>query len=84
MRFIAFMMVYLFHGGVPWPLLERLVGTTASQRLQENGGYGVQLFFILSGYLITTLLSARRPVTAASPCAHSGSGESCGSGRSIT
>ena len=23
---------------------------------RENGGYGVQLFFILSGYLITTLL----------------------------
>jgi peptidoglycan/LPS O-acetylase OafA/YrhL len=56
MRFIAFLLVYLFHGGVPWLLLSRLVGITVTRRLQENGGYGVQLFFILSGYLITTLL----------------------------
>ena len=56
MRFIAFLLVYLFHQGIPWPVLARLVGDTATRRLQENGGYGVQLFFILSGYLITTLL----------------------------
>ncbi len=56
MRFIAFLLVYLFHQGVPWPVLSRLVGVTLTRRLQENGGYGVQLFFILSGYLITTLL----------------------------
>jgi peptidoglycan/LPS O-acetylase OafA/YrhL len=56
MRFIAFLFVYLFHQGVPWHLLARLVGVTVTRRLQENGGYGVQLFFILSGYLITTLL----------------------------
>ncbi len=56
MRFFAFLFVYLFHGGVPWLLLSSLVGITVTRRLQENGGYGVQLFFILSGYLITTLL----------------------------
>jgi peptidoglycan/LPS O-acetylase OafA/YrhL len=81
MRFIAFLLVYLFHGGVPWlllsnsvqaladtvnvclfragvtwHLLSNRVGVTVTRRLQENGGYGVQLFFILSGYLITTLL----------------------------
>jgi peptidoglycan/LPS O-acetylase OafA/YrhL len=56
MRFIAFLLVYLFHGGVPWLLLSQCVGATVTRRLQENGGYGVQLFFILSGYLITTLL----------------------------
>jgi len=79
MRFFAFLFVYLFHQGIPWPLLARLLthidrpleqlmklvplappprhfGVTLTHRLQENGGYGVQLFFILSGYLITTLL----------------------------
>ena len=56
MRFVAFLFVYLFHQGVPWPLLASWVGVTVTHRLQENGGYGVQLFFILSGYLITTLL----------------------------
>jgi len=56
LRFIAFMMVYLFHQGMPWPLLNRLIGTTASHAFTQNGGYGVQLFFILSGYLITALL----------------------------
>jgi len=56
LRFIAFMMVYLFHQGVPGPLLVRLIGTTAGHALTQNGGYGVQLFFILSGYLITALL----------------------------
>jgi peptidoglycan/LPS O-acetylase OafA/YrhL len=82
MRFIAFLLVYLFHQGVPWPLLTKsfqaladavnlclggaLVpsryflsnrfGHTVTWRIQENGGYGVQLFFILSGYLIATLL----------------------------
>jgi peptidoglycan/LPS O-acetylase OafA/YrhL len=56
LRFIAFMMVYLFHGGVPTGLLSRLIGPGAAHALRENGGYGVQLFFILSGYLITTLL----------------------------
>jgi len=56
LRFIAFMMVYVFHEGVPRPLLVRLIGTTAGHALTQNGGYGVQLFFILSGYLITALL----------------------------
>ena len=81
MRFIAFLLVYLFHRGVPWALLTRSfqsladavnyclsstgvswrrlsneAGRTVTLRLQENGGFGVQLFFILSGYLITTLL----------------------------
>jgi peptidoglycan/LPS O-acetylase OafA/YrhL len=56
LRFIAFMMVYLFHMGIPAPLLVRVIGRTAAQALMFNGGYGVQLFFILSGYLITTLL----------------------------
>jgi peptidoglycan/LPS O-acetylase OafA/YrhL len=56
MRFIAFMMVYLFHGGVPPGLFARLVGSRVAAVFRDNGGYGVQLFFILSGYLITALL----------------------------
>jgi peptidoglycan/LPS O-acetylase OafA/YrhL len=56
LRFVAFVMVYLFHGGVPTHLLARLIGKTASRAFMYNGGYGVQLFFILSGYLITALL----------------------------
>ncbi len=56
LRFVAFMMVYLFHGGVPQPIMAHLIGHTAAAALRENGGFGVQLFFILSGYLITTLL----------------------------
>jgi len=56
LRFIAFMMVYLFHGGLPPGIVSRLIGRSAAGALRENGGYGVQLFFILSGYLITALL----------------------------
>lgn len=56
LRFIAFMMVYLFHAGVPPGLLARLVGSKVAAVFRDNGGYGVQLFFILSGYLITALL----------------------------
>ena len=56
MRFIAFMMVYLFHGGVPQGIMARLIGSRAALALRVNGGFGVQLFFILSGYLIATLL----------------------------
>jgi peptidoglycan/LPS O-acetylase OafA/YrhL len=56
LRFIAFMMVYLFHGGIPQGIFARLIGSRAAFALRENGRFGVQLFFILSGYLITTLL----------------------------
>jgi peptidoglycan/LPS O-acetylase OafA/YrhL len=56
LRFIAFMMVYLFHKGVPPPVLARLIGSRLAHVFLDNGGYGVQLFFILSGYLITALL----------------------------
>lgn len=56
LRFIAFMMVYLFHGGISQGIVARLVGSRAAFALRENGRFGVQLFFILSGYLIATLL----------------------------
>ncbi len=56
LRFIAFMMVYLFHGGVSQAVMGRVIGRTAAAAFRENGGYGVQLFLILSGYLIVSLL----------------------------
>ena len=56
LRFIAFMMVYLFHGGIPQGIVARLLGSRTALALRENGRFGVQLFFILSGYLIATLL----------------------------
>src|SRR5262249_58426552 len=49
-------MVFLFHGGLREGMVRQAIGRTAARALRENGGYGVQLFFILSGYLITTLL----------------------------
>jgi peptidoglycan/LPS O-acetylase OafA/YrhL len=56
LRFIAFALVFLFHQAVPWPQLSYLIGHAAMVSFQQNGWVGVQLFFILSGFLITTLL----------------------------
>ncbi len=79
LRFIAFLLVFGFHGGFPWlaevvslltlPLfmIAQLLGPSAmghvadigpavGRAVRNNGWVGVQLFFILSGYLITTLL----------------------------
>ena len=56
LRFIAFILVFLFHRGVNWIELRWWLGAEVTRSLRENGWVGVQLFFILSGYLITTLL----------------------------
>lgn len=76
LRFVAFLLVYLFHGG--WPQFAGLVnGTLRSAAgwlpvdpswtrhdwggtIQANGWTGVQLFFVLSGYLIAMLLIRER------------------------
>jgi len=56
LRFVAFALVYLFTAGFPQPMLVTLVGRPLAHAMRDNGWVGVQLFFILSGFLITTLL----------------------------
>lgn len=56
LRFLAFLLVFLFHLGGRNENVAALVGRTSARAFRENGWVGVQLFFILSGYLIVTLL----------------------------
>ncbi len=56
LRFFAFLMVFLFHLGARNESVSALVGKAAGRCFRENGWVGVQFFFILSGYLIVTLL----------------------------
>src|SRR5262249_43136368 len=49
-------MVFLFHQGIPSSVVASFFGRTVARCFRENGWVGVQLFFILSGYLITPLL----------------------------
>lgn len=61
LRFIAFLMVFLHHG------LPRFEPTSAPKILwntiAEAGDYGVPLFFVLSSFLITQLLTMEREKT---------------------
>ncbi|MFO0910611.1 MAG: acyltransferase [Isosphaeraceae bacterium] len=56
LRFVAFALVFLFHQGVPSVVIARYFGRETARCFRENGWVGVQLFFILSGFLIVTLL----------------------------
>src|SRR4051812_20885847 len=69
LRLVAFLAVYVFHGGLPqlagWinaavgvlpTAIRGLLPANTGFTIQDNGWVGVQLFFVLSGYLIATLL----------------------------
>ena len=66
LRFFAFFAVYVFHS-LPWDpnafaRMPRTVGKLMSA-VGNSGRFGVTLFFLLSGYLITSLLLRERWIT---------------------
>src|SRR5580704_10177801 len=66
LRFFAFLAVFLFHFNRPVDLyvqhgIPRVVALTATSLIQ-GGVFGVDLFFVLSAYLITELLIREKEV----------------------
>ena len=62
LRGVSIVLVLLHHFNIPYSLrdtsLARLVGWDAVHAVARNGNYGVTMFFVISGYLITS--NARR------------------------
>jgi peptidoglycan/LPS O-acetylase OafA/YrhL len=57
LRFFAFLGVFICHCGVSIIPMLPVAGAPLAQTILGMGSYGVDLFFTLSAYLITTLLS---------------------------
>ncbi len=63
LRGVSIMLVLLHHFNIPYHLddtaLSKLFGWSAVHALVRNGNYGVTMFFVISGYLITSNARAR-------------------------
>src|ERR1700730_1499163 len=57
LRFFVFLWVFICHCGVSIMPMLPVAGAPLAQTILGMGSYGVDLFFTLSAYLITTLLS---------------------------
>ncbi|HHX4167490.1 TPA: acyltransferase family protein, partial [Burkholderia contaminans] len=62
LRGVSIVLVLLHHFNIPYSLrdtsLARVFGWDAVHAVARNGNYGVTMFFVISGYLITS--NARR------------------------
>ncbi len=63
LRGVSIVLVLLHHFNIPYRLddtaLSRLFGWTAVHAVLRNGNYGVTMFFVISGFLITSNARAR-------------------------
>src|SRR5437868_2879263 len=59
LRFFAFLLVFLHHSLLDWTSPNPLINFFLIA-IEKNGWLGVDLFFVLSGFLITTLLLKER------------------------
>ena len=49
LRFIAFLLVYLFHGGISQGIVARLIGLRAAWALRETADSAFSFFLFLAG-----------------------------------
>ena len=57
LRAIAIFAVIIFHLGGSWNRMGLIQETNFVFRVTQTGSFGVQLFFIISGYLLSLLYS---------------------------
>lgn len=66
LRGIAILSVFVFH--LSWVLSPAHATTHAAREVTLAGWVGVDLFFVLSGYLVTSGLTSSRPTREGIPC----------------